>query len=107
MAKTSPAPSTPYDRLRWQQANCTEDVIGYAVVLASDVTERVAYMTGTGTELTNDEALAAILTKPEASALMSRLYESNSLLGRDQDKIAFLVPVSKEMPLSSCTSTGY
>ena len=106
MSKT-PAPSTPYERLRWQQANCTENITGHAVVLASDVTERAAYMTGIGTELTNDEALAAILSKPEASKLMCRFYESGDPLGKDMFKIAFLVPVSNEMPLSYCTSSGY
>ncbi len=102
-----PAPSTPYERMRWQQGNCTENIIGYAVGLASEVTERAAYMSGTGTEMTNDEVLAAILPKSEAAELMCRFYESEDQLGRDLFKIAFLVPISKELPLSACTSAGY
>ena len=38
-----PMPSTPYERLRWQQANCTEKIVGYAVVLATEATDRAAY----------------------------------------------------------------
>lgn len=101
-----PAPSTPYERMRWQQQNCTEDIIGYAVGLASDRTERAAYMTGEGTELTNNEHKAAILPKDEASALMARLYDG-TWYNKLAWEIAFLVPVSKELPLTLCTFAGH
>ena len=102
-----PMPSTPYERLRWQQANCTEKIVGYAVVLATEATDRAAYMTGDGTELTNNEALAAILPKPEAATLMCRFHESEDWLAHDQFKIAFLVPMSEELPLGLCTFSGH
>jgi len=93
--------------MRWQQDNCTKDVIGYAVGLAAERTERAAYMTGEGTELTNSEAAAAVLPREEAIALMMRIRNSEHWLAPEQFKICFLVPVSKELPLDMCTFSGY
>jgi hypothetical protein len=101
-----PAPLTPYERMRWQQKHCTEDVLGYTVGLASDRTERAAYMTGKETELTNNEHHAAILPKAEASGLIDRLY-TGAWYDKLGWKIAFLVPVSEDMPLTLCTFAGY
>lgn len=99
--------SGPYDRMRWQQQTCNKDIIGYAVGLASERTERAAYMSGIGTEITNREEDAVVLPKPEAAALMTQLYTSDDFLAPEQYKIAFLVPVSADFPLSLCTFSGY
>jgi hypothetical protein len=107
LIKSRPATLTPYERMRWQQENCTEDIIGYAVGLASDKTERAAYMTGEGTQLTNSESKAAVFAKPVASALMNRFLDSPHWLAKHQYKIAFLVPVSEKLPLGMCTFGGY
>jgi len=105
LLQSRPAPSTPYERMRWQQQHCTEDVIGYAVGLASDRTERAAYLTEAG-ELTNSEREAAILPKNKASALMNDLHTAGWYKKMCWD-IAFLVPVSKDLPLEMCTFCGY
>lgn len=104
--KNRPAPSTPYERMRWQQQHCTEDLTGYAVGFAAEVTERAAYLTAEGT-LTNDENKAVVLPKQEATALMTNLYESGKGIDKHLWKIAFLVPVSKEYQLYGCTFQGH
>lgn len=98
-------PSTPYERILWQQENCT-DRTGYAVAIVAPVTERAAYMTGNGLDITNDEREAAILSKPEASILMTNLYSSDNWFKKLLYKSALLVPVSETKPLTLCTFQG-
>lgn len=106
LLNTRPAPSTPYERMLWQQEHCREDVSGYAVGLASPATKRAAYLTE-DLELTNNEHDAAVLTKNEASALMGKLLTSGNWYKEACWKIAFLVPVSNQLPLCCCTFQGH
>lgn len=99
---------TPYERLLQQQLTCNEDIIGYAVAVATERTRRAAYLTGTNyLTLTNDEKAAAILPKEEAARLMVHLYDSGSWYDRALWSFAFLVPVSVVHPLTSCTFNGW
>jgi hypothetical protein len=79
----------------------------YAVGLASERTDRAAYITGAGTEITNREESAAVLSKPEAIELMSQFHTFTDFPAPEQYKIAFLIPVSSELPLSLCTFSEY
>jgi hypothetical protein len=105
LLKTRPCPFTPYERMRWQQQNCKEDITGYAVCLAADQTQRAAYLTTAG-ELTNNERQAAVLPKAEASALMTALL-TGGWYEKECYGMAFLVPVSEALPLTMCTFNGY
>ena len=105
IARCRQLPTSAY--VEWGVICAHSLAVGYAVVLATEATDRAAYMTGDGTELTNNEALAAILPKPEAATLMCRFHESEDWLAHDQFKIAFLVPISEELPLGLCTFSGH
>lgn len=107
LLENRPTLPSPFGRMRWQQEHCTDNVVGYAVGIASARTERAAYMTGEGSELTNREDCAAVLPKQEAVALMRRLYESKDTFDRIAHQIAFLVPVSIDLPLTMCTFSGH
>lgn len=106
MKAQQPAPSTPFQRMIWQQENCIENVTGYAVGIASAKTERAAYLSPEG-ELTNHENKAAILPREEAKTLMESLHTSGGWYDGLCYKIAFLVPVSEDYPLNRCTFAGY
>lgn len=105
--RTRPDSLSPYRRMCWQQVNCVDQIVGYAVGLATERTNRAAYMTGIGIEITNNEGTAAILSKTEASALMTKLHGSDAALTTEQYKIAFLVPVSSDLSLDLCTFSGF
>lgn len=107
MLRSRPDSLSPYQRMRWQQENCVDQIIGFAVGLATERTKRAAYMTGAGTEITNNERIAAVLPKEDASSLMTSIRSSDAELGINQYKIAFLVPVSADLPLSLCTFSGF
>ena len=109
LLRARPAPSTPYERMRWQQQHARHDIIGYAVGLASERTVRAAYLTTAG-ELTNNEKEAAVLSKEKASILMGQILTSEKLVEWTRWptwRIAFLVPVSSTLPLTMCTFMGH
>ncbi len=102
-----PAPLTPFERMVWQQQNCTEDVTGYAVGLAVEETKRAAYLTE-DCKMTTDERQAAVLPKDEAIELMHTMTdESSGFYMNHCYRMALLVPVSDNYPLDLCTFQGH